>query len=82
MSSYDPIRFRQHIRRNRQADLLGSLQVDEKLKIDRLLDGNVGGLSAFQSLVDIRNGSSENLITVDFIGYEAASLYELTSLVH
>ena len=41
------IRPRQHIRRNRQADLLGGLEIDEELKLRRLLDGNVGGLGAF-----------------------------------
>jgi hypothetical protein len=41
------VRSRQHIRRDRQADLLGSFQIDDELKILRLLDGKIGGLSTF-----------------------------------
>src|SRR4030095_10229484 len=41
------IRSRQYVRRNRQGDLLGSFQIDDELKILRLLDGKIGGLSTF-----------------------------------
>ena len=32
------IRSRQHVRRNRQADLLGGFQIDDELKLRRLLE--------------------------------------------
>jgi hypothetical protein len=48
---YDSIRPRQYIRGNRHADLLGGREIDDKLKLRRLLDGNVSGLCAFQYLV-------------------------------
>jgi len=35
----DFIRPDQHIRRNRQTDLLGRLQIDDELELHRLLDG-------------------------------------------
>jgi hypothetical protein len=35
--SNDFIRVRQHIRRNRQPDLLGDFQIDEELELRRLL---------------------------------------------
>ena len=38
------IRPRQHVRRNRQADLLGRLQIDDELKLRRLLHWRVGWL--------------------------------------
>ena len=47
----------QHIGGNRHADLLGGLQVDNELKLRRLLDGNVAGLGAFQDLVDKVSGA-------------------------
>jgi len=47
MSSYDPVRPRQHIWRNRQADLLRSLQVHDELEFCRLLHWKIGGLDAF-----------------------------------
>jgi hypothetical protein len=34
-----PIGPRQHVRRNRQADLFGRFQIDDQLKLFRLLDG-------------------------------------------
>src|SRR5262245_39269849 len=50
------IRSCQHIRRNRQADLLGGFQVDNELKFLRLLHRQVGSLGAFQNLVYIGGG--------------------------
>ncbi len=55
--SYDPIRPRQHIRRDHHTDLLGGLQVDYKLKLRRLLNGNIGGFCAFQDFVDKVSGA-------------------------
>ena len=47
------IRPRQHIRRNRQTDLLCRFEIDDELELRRLLHGQVGGLGAFQDLVHI-----------------------------
>jgi hypothetical protein len=38
--------------RDRQAEGLGGLQVDDQLELGRLLDGQVAGLGSFQDLVD------------------------------
>ena len=45
------------IRRNRHADLLGGFEIDDELKLRRLLDGQVGGLGAFQDPVDKVSGA-------------------------
>ena len=45
-------------RRNRQADLLGGLQVDHQLELHRLLHGKIGRLSPVQDLVNIASGVS------------------------
>ena len=55
----DLIRSFQHLLRNRQADLLGGFEIDEELKLCRLLDGNVGGFGAFQNPVDKVSGAPE-----------------------
>jgi hypothetical protein len=47
------IRPRQHIRRNRQPDLLGSLEIDHELELLRLLHREIGRLASFQDLVPI-----------------------------
>jgi hypothetical protein len=57
MSFYDSIRSRHHARRNRHADLLGRIQIDDQLELLRLLDGEVGGLGAFENLVDKVSGA-------------------------
>ena len=49
----DFIRSRQHIRRNRQADLLGGFEIDHELKLLRLLHWKIGGLGAFQDFVHV-----------------------------
>ena len=46
----DFIRPRQHIWRNRQADLLGGFQIDDEFKFRRLLDGQISRLGPFRIL--------------------------------
>ena len=46
------VRPRQHVRRNRQADLLGSLQVDDQLELRGLLHREIGGLGAFEDFIN------------------------------
>ena len=41
------IRPRQHVRWNRQADLLGRFQIDDELELRRLLHREIGGLGTF-----------------------------------
>jgi len=47
-------RPREHLRRNRQADLLGRFQIDHELKLGRLLDRQIGGLGSLQDSVQQR----------------------------
>jgi hypothetical protein len=37
---------------NRQADLLGSFQIDDALKLRRLLHGEIGGFAAVENPID------------------------------
>jgi hypothetical protein len=50
--------------RNRYADLLRCLEIDHKLKLRWLLDGQVSGLGAFQDFVHVDSGSPETLSIV------------------
>src|SRR5262245_39140422 len=52
------IRSRQHVGRNRQADLLGGFQIDDELELHRLLDRKIGGLRALQNLVHVGGGTA------------------------
>ncbi len=47
-----PVRQHKHHRRNRNAELLGRLQVDDKLVRGCLLDGQVSRVGTLQDLVD------------------------------
>jgi len=46
------VRSRQHIRRDRETDLLRGLEIDDELKLRRLLHGQIGWLGTFQNLVN------------------------------
>ena len=54
----DLIRLVQYIRRNRHADLLVGLEIDDELELLRLLDWNVGGLGAFENLIYVVSGAT------------------------
>ena len=56
----DFIRSCQHIRRDRQADLLGGFQIDNKLELGRLFDRYVGWLTSFQDAVGAKIKKSGN----------------------
>src|SRR5262245_2895369 len=47
------VRSCQHVGRYCEIDLFGCLQIDDELEFRRLLNGEVGGLGAFQNLVDV-----------------------------
>ena len=46
------VRPRQHVGRNRHADLLGRLQINDELELRRLLDREVGGLVIYSFIDD------------------------------
>jgi hypothetical protein len=45
-----PVRSRQNIRRNRQADLLRRFEIDDELEFDRLLEGKFSWIDAVEIL--------------------------------
>ena len=58
LSFDDSVRPHQHIRWNRQADLLGGFQIDDQLEFRWLLHGQIGGLCAFEDLVYVGRGAA------------------------
>src|SRR5262245_6453807 len=70
------IRSRQHIRRNRQADLLGCLEIDDELKLFRLFDRKVCGLSAFQNFIYKSSSTPMQITNACPVSHEPTSLYE------
>jgi hypothetical protein len=51
-----PIRSRQHVGRNREADLFGGLEVDDEFEFPGLLYGQVCGLGSFKYFIDVNSG--------------------------
>ena len=52
------IRPRQHIGRDRQTDLFSRFQVDDQLKLRRLLHRQISRLGTFQDFVDVRGSAA------------------------
>src|SRR5262249_53235630 len=82
LSFYDFVRSRQHIRRNRQIDLLGGFEIDDELELHRLLDGEIRRLGTFENFVHVVCGASETLSIVGRVGHKATSLYAPNILAH
>ena len=68
------IRPYQHVRRNRQTDLLRRLQVNHHLEFHGLLDGKIGGLGALEDSVDEAGRLAAEVQVVDAIRDEATGL--------
>src|SRR5215470_5216566 len=47
------VRAHHHVRRNRQANLLGGFQINDELELLRQLNWNVGRFGAFENLIDV-----------------------------
>src|ERR1051325_12210125 len=71
-SFYDLIRPQQQRRRDRKAKGLRRLHVDDQLEFRRLFNGKVGGLGAFEDLVDVRRRASHEGVEVRPIAHQAA----------
>src|SRR5262249_22363045 len=58
------VRSRQHVGRNRQADLLGRLQVDDELKPHRLLNRQVARRCASENFIHVSCGTPIHLCAI------------------
>jgi hypothetical protein len=65
---------RQHRRRDRQADHLGSLEVDHEFKLPRLLDGKIGRFGALEDPVHVDGGAPELLRQVGPVAQQPSCL--------
>src|SRR5262245_9346630 len=69
-----PRRLHQYCTRDLEAERLGGLHIDHQIEHQRLLDRQIGWFSAFQDLVDVRRGATEDVETVDPVAHEAACI--------
>src|SRR3954451_24551363 len=59
----------------------GRLEINDKLELGRLLDGDVGRLPAFENEVDNLSAAPPLLAMIGAVGHNAACLYELAVAV-
>src|SRR5258708_14039007 len=74
------IRPLQERRRDRQAERLGGLEVDDQLELGRLLDGEISRLGPLENLVDIEGGPPIVVRHVDAVRHEPAIIHERSNL--
>src|SRR2546425_8792175 len=78
----DVVRPPQHRRRDRQAERLRRLEVDDQLELRWLLDGQIAGLRTLENLVHVGRGAPEQVSTVRSIGHQAPGIHSLPQWVH
>src|SRR5262249_51770645 len=76
------IRPRQHVGRNRQTDLLRCLEIDDELKLGRLLNGKVGGLGTFEDFIHIGCGPTSQVAEVHPVGHKSAGFHMFRPFAH
>src|SRR5262245_64733633 len=76
------IRPSQHIRRDREVDLLGSFQIDHQLKLRGLLHWQIGRLGSLQNPVHEICDAPVAVRDVRPIGHEPAYIYKFSPDVH
>src|SRR5215471_5270207 len=72
---------RQHIRRDRQANLFGGFEIDDQLKLGRLLDRDVGGFAALQNLIDLGSSPPPQVLTVRAVRHETTGINKTTTKI-
>src|SRR5207249_3515817 len=72
-----PGRPQQERLRDRQPERLRGLEVDDQLELGGLFDGEVGGLCAFEDLVDVGCRASKHLGIARRVRDKASGLHEL-----
>src|SRR5262245_12683911 len=76
------VRPRQHVRRNRQADLLCCFQIDDKLELFGLFHREIGRLGTFQNFVHISSGTAYQVIPAHSITHKPTSFHKLRRVIY
>src|SRR5207245_2196042 len=76
------VRSQQQRRRDRQAERLRRLEVDDQLELRRLLDGKVGGLGASKDLVYVTGDTAIEFSKHRSVSHQPSSSRDLAPFVH
>jgi hypothetical protein len=66
---------RQHVRRNRQIDLLGGFEIDDQLKLGWLLDGKIRWLGSLEDLIHVGGNAPVAVREVRPVVHEPTGIY-------
>src|SRR6185295_11499268 len=76
------VRPNQHVRRDRQSDLLRSLEIDDEFKLGRLLDREIRGLCAFENFVYIGGGAAVEFGQVHAVVHETPGFHMFSPTIY
>src|SRR4029453_16235660 len=77
-----PIRPRQHVGWNRQADLLGGFQIDDEFKLRRLLHWQLGSLSSLENFIDVIGDAPVAVRELCSVVQQPTGIYRFSVDVH
>src|SRR5512147_2328157 len=72
------VRSRQNIRWDRQTNLIRRLEINDQLKLHRLLDREIGRLGALENFIDVAGGAPEQIGEASPIRNEATNFHGLS----
>src|SRR5207247_9460969 len=78
----DFIRSRQDVLWNRESDLLGGFEINDKLKLRRLFHWQIGGLGAFEDLINVSGSAVDHIKEVRAVGHEPTCVYQHPIWIH
>ena len=76
------VRPQQQRLRDREAERLGGLEIDDQLEFRRLLDGQIGGLSALDDSIDVSSCLAEPIVVAWAIRHQSAIANDEAKLLH
>src|SRR5262245_36254689 len=76
------VRSRQHVRRNREADLFSGFKINHKLKLHRLLYREVSRFGTFQNFVYVDGSAAPLVGKVGRVGHQSPSINNLRATVY
>src|SRR5690242_21495368 len=71
-----------HLRWDCDAEFSGGLEVDDKCKLARLFDWQIGRLGALEDLVYINRGALVHILVARSVGHQASDFNELLVCIY
>src|SRR5215471_10786372 len=76
------IRTRQHGWRDCQTDLLGGFQIDNELKLRRLLNRKIARVGAFENLIHVGSRTAIQIANIHTIAHKRTYIHKFSSVIY